>query len=358
VEAQLVLPSAKTGGQVAAFKRGISEGSCILRPENLATKLRQNMSNQRNLLFLDRAHPYLEARLTELGFACHTDTTSPKEAVAERIGEYLGIVMRSRFDLDKAFLERATSLRFIAREGVGLEHIDTRFAEGKGIRVLTSPEGSRDTVAEHALGLLLALMNNLSRADRQVKSGQWSREPNRAVELMGKTVGIIGYGNMGTALAQRLQGFGVRVLAYDKFKSGHGDQFAEEASMELVFEEADVVSLHIPYSPDNHYFVDAGFLTKFRKNIFLVNTARGLVLNTNDLVASLQSGKVLGAALDVLEYEETSFDKFRLERLPPAFEYLCQADNVVLSPHIAGWSFESKEKHARVLAAKIEALAG
>lgn len=310
------------------------------------------------VLFLDQAHPFLEKKLTELGFECHTDLVSPKQEVEKRIADYQGIVLRSRFSIDQGFLQKASALEFLAREGVGLEHIDVGYAESKGIRVLISPEGSKDTVAEHAMGLLLCLMNKLSRAHQQVRIGQWVREPNRAVELKGKTVGILGYGNMGSALAQRLQGFGVKALAYDKYKSGYGDQFAEEASLQRLFDEADVLSLHIPYSTANHYFVDRDFLNSFRKSIWLVNTARGLVLHTEHLVEALQSGKVLGAGLDVLEYEETSFDKFKLEQLPPAFDYLVQADNVVLSPHIAGWSFESKEKHAQVLAGKIAALYG
>jgi D-3-phosphoglycerate dehydrogenase / 2-oxoglutarate reductase len=311
------------------------------------------VKNKGRILFLDKAHPYLEAHLTGLGFECHTDISSSKQEVEVFLDQYQGIVMRSRFSIDKGFLEKATNLAFLAREGVGLEHIDVGFAESVGIQVLISPEGSKDTVAEHALGMLLCLMNNLSRADRQVRSGQWVREANRAVELKGKSVGILGYGNMGSSLARRLQGFGVKTLAYDKFKTGYGDEFAEEVSLERLFEEADVLSAHIPYSIDNHYFINHGFLQSFRKNIYLLNTARGLVLNTADLVENLKSGKVLGAALDVLEYEETSFDKFKLEHLPPAFDYLCKADNVLLSPHIAGWSFESKEKHARVLAEKI-----
>ncbi len=294
----------------------------------------------------------------DMGFDCQTDTNSSKEAISERVGEYIGIVLRSRFSIDKPFLEKATGLRFIAREGVGLEHIDTAFAEHRGIRVLYSPEGSRDTVAEHALGLLLCLMNNLACADRQVRSGQWERESNRGTELKGKTVGILGYGNMGSAFAQRLAGFDVKVLAYDKFKSGYGDRYAQEAALQQLFDEADVLSIHIPYLTENRYFIDGAFLRNFRKNIYLVNTARGMVLHTADLVACLQSGKVLGAALDVLEYEETSFDRFRPEKLPEPFEYLKEAGNVVLSPHIAGWSFESKEKHGLVLAGKIRSLFG
>jgi D-3-phosphoglycerate dehydrogenase len=312
--------------------------------------------NTWKVLFLDKAHPFLENYLAEKGVECHTDTTSPAEELLENVGIYHGIVMRSRFALDKPFLDRASRLKFIAREGVGLEHIQVQYAESLGIRVLTSPEGSKDTVAEHAIGLLLGLTNHLCRADRQVKGGQWIREANRAFELKGKTIGVLGYGNMGSAFAKRLSGFGVRVLAFDRYKTGFADQYAEEASLEMLYQEADAISLHFPYSPDNHYFVNKDFLEKFRKNIFLVNTARGLVLETSALVQCLKTGKVRGAALDVIEYEETSFDKFKLEKLPPDFDFLKNADNVILTPHIAGWSFESKEKHARVLAEKIEGL--
>jgi D-3-phosphoglycerate dehydrogenase len=308
---------------------------------------------KRKILFLDKPHPFLPSRLSELGFEVEEDLVSPKSDILQRIGEYEGLVLRSRFSVDQAFIAAANRLRFIAREGVGLEHIDVEFAENQGISVLYSPEGSRDTVGEHALGMLLCLMNNLSRADRQVKQGQWVREANRAVELMGKTVGILGYGNMGSSFARKLQGFEAEVLAYDKFKTGYGDAFAREATLAEIFESADVLSIHIPYSVENHYFVNEAFLRQFRKPVFLVNTARGLVLNTADLVAHLKSGLVRGAALDVLEYEEVSFDKFRLEQLPDDFTYLQQADNVLLTPHVAGWSFESKEKHARVLAGKI-----
>jgi D-3-phosphoglycerate dehydrogenase / 2-oxoglutarate reductase len=203
------------------------------------------------------------------------------------------------------------------------------------------------------MGLLLSLLNNLSRADRQIRQGQWVREGNRGVELKGKTVGILGYGNMGSAFARKLQGFEARVIAYDKFKTGYGDAFAQEVSLEQLWQEADILSIHIPYSASNHYFIDEAFLARFRKPIYLLNTARGLVLKTSALVGALRSGRVPGAALDVLEYEETSFDEIHAgEHMP----YLLQADNVVLSPHIAGWSFESKRGHAEVLAEKIKAI--
>lgn len=308
----------------------------------------------RKILLIDQPHPFLEQRLTELNFECIPFYQNSKEEIFAVLPECFGVVIRSRFQVDRAFLDRGCQLAFVAREGVGLEHIDTEYAELKGIKVLYSPEGSRDTVAEHALGLLLMLMNKLSVADCQIRNGQWLREANRGIEIKGKTVGIIGYGNMGSALAQRLKGFEARVIAYDKFKFGYADAHAEEVNLQTLFEESDIVSLHIPYSTDNHYFVDGDFLSRFQKKIFLVNTARGMVLKTSDLVDHLQSGKVLGAALDVLEYEETSFNFLDFESLPEPFQYLIQAENVVLSPHIAGWSVESKFGHARVLVEKIE----
>ncbi|MBK7408140.1 MAG: hydroxyacid dehydrogenase [Saprospirales bacterium] len=308
------------------------------------------------ILFLNQSHPVLQARLQALGFFCEEDLTSSETELESLIAGYTGIVLRSRISIGRKLIDRAENLRFIAREGVGLEHIDTEYAESKGIVVLTSPEGSRDTVGEHALGLLLSLLNNLSRADRQVRQGQWIRESNRGVEIKGKTVGILGYGNMGSAFARKLQGFEARVIAYDKYKSAYGDAYAEAVSLEQLWEESDLLSIHIPYMPSNHYFIDGAFLDRFHKPIYLVNTARGLVLNTADLVSRLQTGKVLGAALDVLEYEETSFEQVSTGDIPAPMQYLLQADNVVLSPHIAGWSFESKKGHAEVLANKIEQL--
>lgn len=309
------------------------------------------------VLFLDHPHPWLPERLEALGWECEVDTQSDAERIGERIHLYDGLVLRSRITVGAALLNRAANLRFIAREGVGLEHIDTERAAQLGIEVLYSPEGSRDTVGEHTLGMLLMLMNHLGRADRQVRAGEWLREPNRAYELKGKVVGILGYGNMGQALARRLQGFGVEVLAYDKYRPNYGDAYAREVRLEELQARAQVLSIHIPYSGQNHYFVDGVFLDAFRHPIFVVNTARGSVLHTADLVARMEAGQVLGAALDVLEYEEQSFNTMlAFETRPAPFQYLIESDRTVLSPHIAGWSFESKRKHAEVLADKIIAL--
>ena len=308
---------------------------------------------KRKILFINKAHPFLENRLKVLGFDCELDTESSKEEIEKRIDQYFGLVIRSRFSIDKLFLEKAVNLAFVAREGVGTEHIDLEYAAKKGIKIITSPEGSSDAVGEHTIGLLLTLMANLARGDRQIREGKWNREGNRAYEIKGKTVGILGYGNMGKAFAQRLKGFETHVIAYDKYKINYGDENAKAVDLETLFKESDILSLHIPFMPENHHFVDNAFLENFSKNIYIVNTARGLVLDTAALVEHLKKGKVRAAALDVLEYEEMSFEFLDFKSLPEPFQYLQQADNVVLSPHIGGWSFESKEGHARVLGQKI-----
>ena len=307
------------------------------------------------VILIDPAHPYLVERLVQSGYEVDDHHNTPLDELQPLLGAYFGMVIRSRFTLDEGFLNRCAGLKFIARMGIGLEHIDVQYAKGKGILVLNSPEGSRDTVAEHTMGFILGLLNHLQRSNLQVRGGQWIRDGNKGYELRHRTVGIIGYGNIGSAVAQRLSSFGCRVIAYDKFKANFGGVLAEEVSLETVFREADVVTLHIPYEDYNHYFVNRRFLESFRKPIFLVNTSRGLVLETTALVEALQSGKVLGAGLDVIEYEEQSFYKLEVERLPAPFQYLRQAENVILTPHIAGLSHEVMGAHARVLAEKIEA---
>ena len=309
----------------------------------------------RKVLFINNAHPVLEQELTRLGFDCELDEQSTKEQIESKIHNYFGVVIRSRIGVDRSFLDKAVNLSFVAREGVGTEHIDLEYAAQKGITVITSPEGSRDAVGEHAVGMLLSLMANLTKADRQIRNGQWLREENRAYEIKGKTVGILGYGNMGRAFAQRLKGFEAEVIAYDKYLENYGDEHAEAVTLEELFERSDMLSLHIPYMPSNHHFVDGAFIRNFKKDIFIVNTARGLVLETAALVDNMKSGKVLGAALDVLEYEEMSFEFLDLDSLPEPFQYLRNSERVVLTPHIGGWSFESKKGHAEVLAEKIKA---
>lgn len=299
--------------------------------------------------------PALWTGLTALGFTCVDCKESQRDTVLVELADAFGLVCRSRLQIDADLLRAAPQLQFVARSGVGVEHIDLDFAAQQDVTVLTSPEGSRDTVAEHTLGLLLMLMNNLARADRQIRVGQWIRGGNRGYEIKGKTVGIIGYGNMGQALAKRLLGFGCqRILAYDKYRSDYGDEYAEAVALKTLQQEADIVSLHIPYMADNHYFVDETFLSAFAKPIWIVNTARGLVLKTDALLTALESGQVRGAALDVIEYEDQSFAHLDPQRLPATFQALMDRPDVVFSPHIAGWSYESEAGHARVLVAKIK----
>lgn len=312
----------------------------------------------KKILFINEAHPVLASHLKGLGYECDFDFQSSKEVLQKKLGDYFGVILRSRINIDKEFLEAGTQLQFVAREGVGVEHIDVEAAKKLGIEIINSPEGSMDTVAEHAMVLLLNLLNHIPRANAQVKEGIWEREANRAVELKGKTVGIIGYGNMGCSLAKRLSGFDCRVIAYDKYLTDYSDEYAEAVSLKTLQQESDIISLHIFYEKENHLLVNDVYLSAFAKDIYVINTARGLVLNTADLVKHLKTGKVKGAALDVLEYEEQSFSELNVEQLPEAFTYLVESDRVILTPHIAGWSFESKEGHGRVLGKKIEALYG
>ncbi len=305
------------------------------------------------VLFIDSNHPVLHETLEKAGIRCDLQYQWTLEEIAANIHKYEGLVIRSRIKLDKALIDKGTQLKFIARAGAGMENIDIAYAESKGIRCLNSPEGNKDAVAEHALGMILSLFNNLCRANQQVRDGQWIREGNRGLELMGKTIGLIGYGNMGTAFARRLKGFDIRVLAYDKYKSGFSDDFAIESTMKTLQEECDIISLHLPLTMETHHLVNDAFLTKFKKPFFLINTARGKIVDTNALVKNVENGKVRGACLDVLEYESVSFENLDAAKLPEAFQYLIQSEKVMLSPHIAGWTMESNVKIAAVLAEKI-----
>ncbi|HXP50341.1 MAG TPA: 2-hydroxyacid dehydrogenase [Bacteroidia bacterium] len=311
------------------------------------------MANQQKVLFIDSVHTRLQKELEAAGLVCDMQYEWDRGTIASKLPEYIGIVIRSRIKLDKELISKGTNLKFIARAGAGMENIDVEFAETKGIKCLHAPEGNRDAVGEHALGMLLALLNNICRANNEVRQGHWIREGNRGTELQGKTIGIIGYGNMGSAFAQRLKGFGVNVLAYDRYKKNFSDEFAKEAPLQELFEKADVLSLHIPLTDETRFMVDGAFLEKFRKNIYVINTARGKVLKTDGLVECMKKGKVLGACIDVLEYESLSFEGLDQNKLPEAFQYLLKSDRVILTPHIAGWTHESNEKISAVLAQKI-----
>ena len=295
-------------------------------------------------------------QLQEAGFANHEDFKSSKEEIEAKIQDYHGIVIRSRFKIDKNFLDKALNLQFIARVGAGLESIDCDYAATKNINLIAAPEGNRNAVAEHSLGMLLSLFNKLNQADQEIRSGHWNREKNRGHELDGKTVGIIGYGNMGKSFAKKLRGFDVEVLCYDILENV-GDANAKQVSLQELQEKADVLSLHIPWTPETDKLVNAAFITAFAKPFWLINTSRGKNVVTADLVEALKSDKILGAGLDVLEYEKLSFETlFEEDKVPDAFQYLLESDKVILSPHIAGWTFESHEKLAQTIVDKIKQL--
>lgn len=305
------------------------------------------------VLHLDSNHPILWEQLEQAGFQNEADYTSSKSEIEAKIHHYHGIIIRSRFRIDQDFISKATSLQFIARVGAGLESIDCEYAISKDIQLIAAPEGNRNAVAEHALGMLLSLLNKLNRADRTVREGKWIREGNRGYELDGKTIGLIGYGNMGKAFAKKLRGFDVEVLCYD-IKEYIGDENAKQVTLDEIQKKADVVSLHIPWTPQTDKMVNLDFISAFTKPFWLINTSRGKNIVTDDLVQALDSGKVLGAGLDVLEYEKLSFETLFLNgKKPAAFEYLLQAENVMLTPHIAGWTYESHEKLAQTIVNKI-----
>lgn len=309
------------------------------------------------ILFIDSNHPVLHETLMNAGHTCDLNYHWTKEEISDNIHLYDGVVIRSRIKLTKELIDKAIRLKFIARAGAGMENIDVTYAESKGIKCLHAPEGNKDAVAEHALGMLLSLFNNLCRANKEVREGKWIREGNRGVELMGKTVGIIGFGNMGSAFAERLRCFGVKVMVYDKYKKGFGNEFIIESTLQDLFDNTDVLSLHTPLTDETQYLINDAFIQSFKKNIYIINTARGKCLNTVDLVKNLRSGKILGACIDVLEYEAVSFENIDATSTPEAFKQLIECDNVMLSSHIAGWTHESNEKIAKVLAGKILAIA-
>ena len=313
------------------------------------------MKSRGLVLFLDSTHPLLPQKLSEAGFEINHFSGTTDELI-QLLPHATGLVIRSKFVLNDELLKHACNLRFIARAGAGMENIDTEFASKKGIVCLTSPEGNRDAVGEQALAMLLMLMNNLLIADNEVRNGTWKREANRGFELTGKTVGIIGYGNMGSAFAQKLKGFNCNILAYDKYKTGFGNDYIQEKPMDDLFDKSDVISLHVPLTKETTYLANEEFFKSFRKPVWFINTSRGMVCKTSALLDAIEKKQVLGAALDVLEWEDFSFENFFKQSLPDDFKRLIQNKNVVLSPHIAGWTHESNAKHAEILFEKIMAI--
>lgn len=306
--------------------------------------------------FLDTVHEVLEDGLTSLGHECVDLTTVSKDKIEQIISDFDGLVVRSRFPIDADFLSKCSSLKFICRSGAGMENIDVPFCEKRGIQLFNAPEGNRNAVAEHALGMLLALFNKLHTADAEVRSGKWDREGNRGVELDGKTVGIIGYGNNGSAFARKLRGFEVEVLAYDKYKSGFGNEFVKEVSLEEIQERADVLSLHIPQNEETRWMIDEAFIQKMSKPFYLINLSRGKIVRTADLLSAIREGQIPGACLDVLEFEKASFENMFDGNMPKEFSELLKSDKVILSPHVGGWTHESYKKLSQVLLDKFTAV--
>jgi len=308
----------------------------------------------KKVVFIDTVHPILAERLSKLGYLCEDATNYNDLEVKETIKDAFGIVIRAKFKLDEYFLKSSINLGFIARSGSGLENIDLDYCNQHNIAVFYSPEGNRNAVAEHGLGMILSLFNRLNKGDQEVRKGIWNRNDNRGIELDGKTIGIIGFGNNGSAFAKKLEGFDCKVLAYDKYKKNFSNRNVNEASMEEIFTQAEVLSFHVPLTQETNQLFDEAFIEKFHQPFYLLNLARGKIVHTKSLVEGLKSGKVLGACLDVLEYEPSDFSSFFTNQLPEELRLLFQQQNVLFSPHVAGWTTESYYKLSEVLATKIE----
>ncbi len=301
--------------------------------------------------FIDTVHPIVREQFVEKGWKCDDLSNFRADQIKSKIHNYDGIIIRSRIKLNRDFLQSADKLQFIGRPGSGLENIDLDYCKNRKIRVFRSPEGNMNAVAEHGLGMLLSLFNNLNRADKEVRLGKWNREGNRGIELGNLTVGLIGYGYVGPAFAKVLSGFGSRILAFDKYKQGFGTELVEEVEMDSIYKNADIVSLHVPLSQDTKGMVDKAFIDRFSKPFFLLNTARGNCVQITDLMVAIEDGRIRGACLDVLEYESSSFEE--IQGKSKDVQKLLRNDKVLLSPHIAGWTHEAKRKMGEILAAKI-----
>lgn len=305
------------------------------------------------VIFIDRVHPILFEKLQQSGYQCEWKTELNRNHILNILKEYEGAVIRSKFKFDTAVFDAAPKLKWIARSGSGMENINLIEAEKRGIRCYNSPEGNKDAVAEHCMGMLLSLFNRLRWADQEVRQGQWNREANRGIELKGKTVGILGYGNMGKAFAERLCGFGVEIIAYDKYKKNFHSERVKEVSLEELKLKTEVLSLHLPLTEETHFLIDDSFIKSFAKPFYLINSARGKILSTKALIEGLKSGKIKGACLDVLEHEQLSFEGLNPGKEEKELKELFQFEQLLLSPHVAGWTDASYEKLSSVLAEKI-----
>ncbi len=303
----------------------------------------------KKILIVDDLHPVFKEQAIAMGYQVDDEPSITRTQTLARIKDYAGIAVRTKFRIDEEIFAAATNLEFVARAGAGLDNIDDKIALARNIKLINAPEGNRDAVGEHATGLLLSLMNNFRQADSEIRNGIWNREGNRGYELKGKKVGIIGYGYMGQSFAKKLAGFEVDVMAYDKYKTGFSDAFAREVSMEEIVKHSDILSLHIPLTPETKQMVDDEYFYHFKKPIFFINTARGEIVSTKAVLKNIKSGKILGAGLDVLETE-----KFPALDEQVWYNELKACDKVLLTPHVGGWTFDSYRKISEVLADKLK----
>jgi len=320
-----------------------------IKPIQISTRINMFVTDmKKNILIVDDIHPIFIEKAEALGYTCdYRPDITPAETL-EIISGYMGLVIRSKFEVDRKFIDTAASLRFVCRAGAGMDNIDEAYAAEKGIKLINASEGNMDAVGEHAVGLLLALMNNFRNSNMQIREGIWDREGNRGYELKGKTVGIIGYGFMGKSFAKKLSGFEVNVIAYDKYKTNFSDRYAREVSMEEIVKHSDVLSLHIPLTAETNGLVNEEYLFHFKKPIFFINTSRGKTAKVRAILDAVKSGKILGAGLDVLEVE-----KFPTLAEQEWFDDLVSLGHILLTPHVAGWTFESYRKISEVMADKL-----
>jgi len=307
--------------------------------------------NIKKILIADKLHSAFKEEAEKLGYIVDDRPDYTREQTLSEIGQYEGLAIRTKFKIDKEIIDAGTALKFIARAGAGMDNIDEAHAALKGIQCINAPEGNRDAVGEHAIAMLLSLMNNLRKADIEIRNGIWDREGNRGYELRGRTVGIVGYGFMGQSFARKLKSFDVNVIAYDKYKTDFSDEFATEVSMEQIVKQSEILSLHIPLTRETRQLVNDEYLFHFRKPFFLLNTARGEIVNTTSVLKAISNGKILGAGLDVLETE-----KFPSLAEQQWYAELIHNGKVLLSPHVAGWTIESYRKISEVLALKLKDL--
>ena len=298
------------------------------------------------VILLDTTHKHLINELNKKNVICHEEYSKSKDQIEKIIDQYDGIVIRSRFKIDKKFIRKAKNLKFIARAGSGLENIDVEFANEKNIKCINAGEGNKQAVAEHALGMILSLVNNIHISNNEIKNGKWKREENRGIELSEKTIGIIGFGNTGGAFVNLLENFNLKILVYDKYKI----DYKYKTTLTKIYEEADFISLHIPLNKQNTNYLNEQFIEKMKKPFYLINTSRGKCVNNKALVKALRKNKILGTCLDVLEQEKSSFENIEKNQ---ELDYLMNSRKTILTPHIAGWTKESYFKISKILSKKI-----